>query len=60
MANTIDNAEIELECENCGGKTKKSAEWIKQHDQFTCELWDLDIRRPEQVSQRTVEDRIRA
>ena len=41
MANIIDDAEIELECENCGGKTKKSIEWIKKHNQFSCECGNL-------------------
>ena len=41
MANIIDDTEIELECENCGGKTKKSIEWIKKHNQFSCECGNL-------------------
>ena len=41
MANIIDDAEIELECENCGGRTKKSIEWIKKHNQFSCECGNL-------------------
>lgn len=41
MADIIDDVEIELECENCGGKTKKSSVWIKDHDQFTCECGTL-------------------
>ena len=41
MADIIDDVEIELECGNCGGKTKKSTEWIKEHDQFTCECGTL-------------------
>jgi hypothetical protein len=36
MAGSIDDAEIELQCENCGGKTKKSMAWIKDNDQFAC------------------------
>jgi hypothetical protein len=36
MANVIENSEIELECGNCGDKTKKSTEWLKEHDRFTC------------------------
>jgi hypothetical protein len=41
MTDITDNFDIELECENCGGKTKKSIEWIKVHDQFTCECGTL-------------------
>jgi hypothetical protein len=41
MADIIDDAAIELECANCGGKTKKSIGWIKDHDQFTCECGTL-------------------
>ena len=41
MAVIIDDAEIELECKNCGGKTKKSIGWMKDHDQFTCECGTL-------------------
>jgi hypothetical protein len=37
MANIMDDTEIELACENCGGKTRLSIEWIKEHDQFACE-----------------------
>jgi hypothetical protein len=41
MADIIDDAAIELDCANCGGKTKKSIGWIKDHDQFTCECGTL-------------------
>jgi len=37
MAIIVDDTEIELTCDNCGGKTKKSIEWIKEHDQLTCD-----------------------
>jgi uncharacterized Zn finger protein len=37
MADIIDAAEIELQCETCGGKTKKSIEWIRDHDEFACD-----------------------
>ena len=37
MTQVIDDAGIELQCENCGRKTKKSAEWIKDHDEFACD-----------------------
>lgn len=36
MAGRIDDTEIELECEACGGKTKKSMAWIEDHDEFAC------------------------
>jgi hypothetical protein len=41
MAGTIDDAEVELQCENCGGKTKKSIAWIENHDQVACECGTL-------------------
>ena len=41
MADIIDDLEIEIECENCGGKTKKSSRWIEDHDQFACECGTL-------------------
>ena len=37
MTGTIDDAGIELQCENCGRKTKKSIEWIENHDEFACD-----------------------
>lgn len=36
MPSFIDSAEIELPCEKCGRKTKKSIGWIKTHSKFTC------------------------
>lgn len=36
MAGFLDNAEIEIPCSNCGGKTKKSIGWIKSNSQLTC------------------------
>ncbi|MGD0230291.1 MAG: hypothetical protein ABSC19_08025 [Syntrophorhabdales bacterium] len=37
MTDTIDDAEVELQCENCGRKTKKSMEWVEGHDEFACD-----------------------
>jgi len=37
MTDTIDHAEIELQCENCGRKTRKNIEWIKDHDELACD-----------------------
>jgi lysyl-tRNA synthetase class I len=37
MAGILDSAEIEIPCENCGRKTKKSIGWIKNHSHFTCD-----------------------
>ena len=36
MAGFLDSSEIEIPCENCGRKTKKSIGWIKMHRNFTC------------------------
>jgi uncharacterized Zn finger protein len=36
MTDIIDDAEIELQCENCGRKTKKSIEWIGDRDEVAC------------------------
>lgn len=36
MPNLLDSAEIEIPCENCARKTKKSIGWIKSHNNFTC------------------------
>jgi hypothetical protein len=41
MAGSIDDTEIELECESCGVKTKKSIGWAKDHDEFICECGTL-------------------
>lgn len=32
----LDGQEIELPCENCRRKTKKSIRWIKANKEFTC------------------------
>lgn len=32
----FDNAEIPIECANCGRKTKKTVAWLKNHTDFTC------------------------
>jgi hypothetical protein len=37
MAVIINDTEIEFTCDNCGVRTKKSLEWIKEHDQLTCD-----------------------
>jgi hypothetical protein len=36
MAGFLDSTEIEIPCENCSSKTKKSIGWIKSHKEFTC------------------------
>ena len=36
MTHDIDDAEIEISCENCGSRTKKSIGWIKDHEEFEC------------------------
>ncbi len=36
MTDLISDAEIELQCENCGRKTKKDIEWMRDHDEFAC------------------------
>lgn len=36
MAGFLDSSEIEIPCEKCGHKTKKSIGWIKAHSKFTC------------------------
>ena len=36
MSNFLDSTEIEIPCENCSRKTKKSIGWIKSHKDFTC------------------------
>jgi hypothetical protein len=41
MTGSADDAQIELECESCGVKTKKSIEWATDHDEFTCECGTL-------------------
>ncbi len=41
MVDITDDAEFDLECEHCGGKTKKSFKWMKDHDEFTCECGTL-------------------
>jgi hypothetical protein len=37
MTDIIDEAGIELQCENCGRKTKKSIEWMADHDELACD-----------------------
>jgi hypothetical protein len=36
MSGFLDSAEIELPCENCGRKTKKTIGWVKSNRGFTC------------------------
>lgn len=36
MTSILDDSEIEIPCENCQRKTKKSIGWIKTHKKFTC------------------------
>ena len=36
MSATADEAQIEISCEKCGAKTKKSAAWAKDHEEFEC------------------------
>ncbi len=36
MAGFLDSAEIEIPCENCQRKTKKTIVWIKSNKEFTC------------------------
>lgn len=36
MTNFLDSTEIEIPCENCSHKTKKSIGWIKSNKDFTC------------------------
>ena len=37
MTDIVEDLEIELHCENCGRKTKKSVEWVRDHDEFACD-----------------------
>ncbi|MEA3641875.1 MAG: hypothetical protein VBE63_18340 [Lamprobacter sp.] len=36
MSGIFDTTEIEIPCENCCRKIKKSIGWIKSHRQLTC------------------------
>jgi len=36
MSGFLDNTEIEIPCEKCGRKTKKSIGWIKSNSSFSC------------------------
>jgi len=36
MTPDTDKAEVEVTCENCGSKTKKSVAWMKEHGEFEC------------------------
>lgn len=36
MPGFLDTTEIEIPCQNCSRKTKKSIGWIKSHNDFTC------------------------
>jgi hypothetical protein len=35
MANALDSFEIEITCEKCRRKIKKSIGWVKAHNDFT-------------------------
>jgi hypothetical protein len=37
VTDIMDDAEIELQCESCGRKTKKNIEWIKNHEEVACD-----------------------
>lgn len=37
MAEIMENSEIEIECPTCGGRTKKTAGWMEEHDRLACE-----------------------
>jgi hypothetical protein len=36
MTDLFDNAEIEIPCENCSHKTKKTIGWVKTHNKLIC------------------------
>ena len=36
VKNLLDKSEIEIPCENCRRKTKKTIGWIKTHNKFAC------------------------
>jgi hypothetical protein len=36
MTSFLDDAEIEIPCENCSHITKKTIRWIKNNQKFTC------------------------
>ena len=36
MTDLFENAEIEIPCENCSYKTKKTIGWVKTHNKFVC------------------------
>lgn len=36
MDGFLDKAEIDIPCEHCGTKTKKSIGWINTHSEFSC------------------------
>jgi len=36
LKDVVSGAELDLPCENCGRKTRKTIGWIKTHKQFTC------------------------
>ncbi len=46
MTDAIEQTEIEVECENCGAKTKKNIKWIMDHDQFPCECGTMVVVDP--------------
>lgn len=36
MSGLLDKQEIEIPCDKCGRKTKKSIGWIKTHSEYVC------------------------
>lgn len=36
MTDPIDHVKIEIPCERCGNKTKKTVGWVRTHSQLTC------------------------
>ena len=36
MQTTLNKHELEIPCENCGHKTKKTIGWVKANTLFTC------------------------
>lgn len=36
MSEMVDHVNIEIPCEHCGSKTKKTVGWLKTHNQLFC------------------------
>jgi len=49
MVNFLDAIEIEIPCENCSRKIKKSIGWIKSHQEFTCPCGTTIVLKTDQV-----------